>query len=366
LIFFFILLIFLLKIKDISSSYRESDDYSRKNYDSSFVRRSRILESEEVLSATAGASSANKRHSFTNILTKSDNIPNNNRYNEYSNKSNYITPERAEFEFELTNQYEDDDEYETDDDYDEDDQEEEEETGSENSESDEISDNNIKNESNESENSEEEEDEDEEDDEEEEEEEEDDNNNKKNNFQKEQKQILETFKNIENDLDEMKTSQYNIDLKETSSSTESKTDLTQPTLKFKKFNLDKKIENTNMHMKEIELIDRQRKQEVLKVQNEIEKNKNLLRELLYEKSNSQDSITSRLKNTYFNCQMCNQQASITQRTRVFGAIYHRDCIKCIICNVIVRNAESLSQKDQNGQSKKFKKLNVLKKIKYNF
>ena len=312
------------------------------------------------MSATAGSSSANKRHSFTNILTKSTN--NNNRYNEYSNKSNYITPERAEFEFELTNQYEDDDEYETEDDYDEDDQEEEEEeTGSENSESDEISDNNIKNESNESENSEEEEEEDEDEDEEDEEEEENDNNNKKNNFQKEQKQILETFKNIENDLDEMKTSQYNIDLKETSSSTESKTDLTQPTLKYKKFNLDKKIENTNMHMKEIELIDRQRKQEGLKVQNEIEKNKNLLRELLYEKSNSQDSITSRLKNTYFNCQMCNQQASITQRTRIFGAIYHRDCIKCIICNVIVRNAESLSQKDHNGQSKRFKKLNVLKK-----
>ena len=122
--------------------------------------------------------------------------------------------------------------------------------------------------------------------------------------------------------------------------------------KLKKFNVNttnELIEITNRHMKELELIDQQRKQDIVKAQNDIEKNKNLLRGLLYDKTD--DTVANKLKNSFFTCQMCKTQASITQRTRIFGIIYHRDCIKCITCGVIVRNAESLCQKDQNDQSK---------------
>jgi hypothetical protein len=47
----------------------------------------------------------------------------------------------------------------------------------------------------------------------------------------------------------------------------------------------------------------------------------------------------------FMCQICKQAASITQRISIQNQLFHRDCIKCSICNVTVKSAERFTRTD---------------------
>ena len=93
------------------NSYRLNDDLTKKSYEANMQRRSRNLELEQ-------SSASSNRHSFNANMTKSES---ENKFNEYLRlnppKSSFKTPERAEFEFEVHNPYEDDEYYEDDDDY---------------------------------------------------------------------------------------------------------------------------------------------------------------------------------------------------------------------------------------------------------
>ncbi len=406
----FLFILFYIK----ENSYRLNDDLTKKSYEANMQRRSRNLELEQSLASS-------NRHSFNANMTKSES---ENKFNEYLRlnppKSSFKTPERAEFEFEVHNPYEDDEYYEDDDDYEDEDEDEEnedddddnhdEDQDEEEEETDEATDSNEsisyddkmanakkatpisqiskddddeegddqetsseedyedEEDEEDDEGKENEEDEDEDEDEEEEEEDNEEEEELENCLQKEQKKILEVFQDIQHDISEMKNNHPNSDkkfsivqesLSATSSSKKTDSETALIATKLKKFNINntvETVEKTNKHLKEIEQIDQQRRQEVLKAQSEIEKNKNILRDLLYDKTNSSPddlSAVLRIKSNYFTCQMCKQTASITQRTRIFGVIYHRDCLKCNVCGIVVRNAESLSQKENDKSNFKF-------------
>ncbi len=76
-------------------------------------------------------------------------------------------------------------------------------------------------------------------------------------------------------------------------------------------------------------------------------------------SQSTKSINSDLSNTQpsfgllrksFLCHICNKSASITERVRLQGLVYHRECIRCSICGVVVKNAENFSKRNSHDES----------------
>ena len=105
--------------------------------------------------------------------------------------------------------------------------------------------------------------------------------------------------------------------------------------------------------------EEKKKQEMILRQNEIEKEKNqmLVRQLVLDanKAESQSDSLSlnpvgfRIKRL-FECQVCIKQAGITERVKIGGIVFHRDCVKCATCGLAVKNAESFIQNSDDQPS----------------
>lgn len=146
------------------------------------------------------------------------------------------------------------------------------------------------------------------------------------------------------------------------------------TSKLKKFNVNTTptVKTPPSPTAEAEL---KRKQEQIRIENEAEKEKNrrIIQELVVAKDFHQKSpspceslrsASTPLATTIitessprslgsfkksFMCQRCNMSASITERVRLQGLVYHRECIRCCQCDVVVKNAENFSRRDSNDQ-----------------
>ena len=51
------------------------------------------------------------------------------------------------------------------------------------------------------------------------------------------------------------------------------------------------------------------------------------------------------------CSICKHVASITQRISIQNKVFHRDCIKCSICNATVKSAERFVRTDDKSNFK---------------
>ena len=58
--------------------------------------------------------------------------------------------------------------------------------------------------------------------------------------------------------------------------------------------------------------------------------------------------SNKLKRSFM-CNICKQAASITQRISIQNQLFHRDCIKCSICNVTVKSAERFIRTDDKSR-----------------
>ena len=134
--------------------------------------------------------------------------------------------------------------------------------------------------------------------------------------------------------------------------------------KLKKFNVD--VDDTQTRLDEA--AEKKRRQELIRIRNEIEKEKTqrIIRELVIPAGCAQTpkktDMSSRneaaespqslgLLRKSFLCQVCHSAASITERIRLQGLVYHRDCIRCCICRIVVKNAENFTKRNSNDESK---------------
>ncbi len=94
------------------------------------------------------------------------------------------------------------------------------------------------------------------------------------------------------------------------------------------------------------------RQERIRLENDAEKERNrrIIHDLITIKSSSQSvqlSANSGLLRKSFLCQICQKSASITERIRFQGFVYHRECMRCCKCNSVVKNPENSRYDEKN-------------------
>lgn len=148
--------------------------------------------------------------------------------------------------------------------------------------------------------------------------------------------------------------------------------------KLKKFNVNTPIIAESLALEDE--LDIKRKQEKIRLENETEKEKNrlIIRDLVTARANSSNSAQltvstdnktstplgtsspkslGMLRKTFL-CQFCNKSASITERVRLQGLVYHRDCIKCCKCGTAVKNYDNFSKSIDDDKSNKLEPFTI--------
>ena len=135
---------------------------------------------------------------------------------------------------------------------------------------------------------------------------------------------------------------------------------TQP-VKLKKFNVNFST-NQNAQLDQDKEQEEKRKQELLlKNESEKEKTQKLIRELIsssdtksenssgYESiSKSSYQVNDRIRKNSV-CTLCKKSASITERVSVQGLVYHRDCIRCFVCDSLLRITDAFQRRQTDEQ-----------------
>jgi len=124
--------------------------------------------------------------------------------------------------------------------------------------------------------------------------------------------------------------------------------------KLKKFNINiTPIHTTANNANDSESAEQLKlKQDHIRLQNDAEKERN--RRLVHDLIKPAQTPTHGTNNPgllrkSFLCQLCHKSASITERVRLQGLVYHRECMRCCKCNSVVKNPENFTRRSEADQ-----------------